>query len=357
MTTPDSNSAITSKTIILFGDSLTQFGYGVENKKRVNVDDDDNKNETEKDDDDHDDGCIATSSIAVASSRSPSSSSLTSTYTIGWASLLAMKYVRRVDVVNRGYRGYTTKMAISILPKVFPIPLSSAAASQNPSSSLLFATVWFGANDSVLPEEGKRHVPIQEYGDNLKTIIEHIRRSRMTTTLTTKTATGSSSNFREEECKKRKSSDNNGTLNTSSAAQSSSPLLPLVILLTPPPVDAEKYKRYCIQTFGNNPESLARARRSNESVKLYVQKVIEIGQVMDCNVIDVFTMLGGYDDSSVYTSYLSDGVHLTQPANIMVYERLMELLERKYPQLTPDSSSSSTCCVPIQEKDWIEYFE
>ena len=37
---------------------------------------------------------------------------------IGWASLLAADYTRRADVINRGYSGYNTKMAIDLLPSL-----------------------------------------------------------------------------------------------------------------------------------------------------------------------------------------------------------------------------------------------
>ena len=66
--------------------------------------------------------------------------------TFGWASLLAADYSRRADVLSRGFSGYTSRHAVEhLLPKVFP-PHDS-----DDGGSCLFATVFFGANDSALP--------------------------------------------------------------------------------------------------------------------------------------------------------------------------------------------------------------
>jgi lysophospholipase L1-like esterase len=61
----------------------------------------------------------------------------------GWASALADAYTRRVDIVNRGYSGYNSRWALTLLDYVFP-PAASADAR--------LATVFFGANDAALPD-------------------------------------------------------------------------------------------------------------------------------------------------------------------------------------------------------------
>ena len=83
----------------------------------------------------------------------------------GWASLLASDYSRRADVLSRGFAGYTSRHAVEMLPRVF---------TGSPSESCLFCTVFFGANDAALPGE-LQHVPVEEYGQNLVKIVHHIR--------------------------------------------------------------------------------------------------------------------------------------------------------------------------------------
>ena len=108
--------------IVLFGDSITQQGFGMDGK-------------------------------------------------VGWASLLASDYSRHADVFNRGYSGYNTRMAVELLPSIFP---AANSTSSSKDSGILFCTIFFGANDAALPGE-RQHVPLEEYAKNLGTIITSIR--------------------------------------------------------------------------------------------------------------------------------------------------------------------------------------
>lgn len=103
-------------TIVLFGDSLTQMGFGDPPKVPT-----------------------------------------------GWVSLLSSAYQRRADALNRGFSGYNTRHALDLVPRVFggtPKPL--------------FCTVFFGANDHSLPGE-RQHVPKEEYANNLVEIVTSLR--------------------------------------------------------------------------------------------------------------------------------------------------------------------------------------
>jgi lysophospholipase L1-like esterase len=105
-------------SIVLFGDSLTQLGWGVDGNA-------------------------------------------------GWAALLASAYTRRADVLNRGFSGYNTRHALEVLPRIF----GDGPEMKEP---LLFCTVYLGANDSALPGE-RQYVPIDEYQRNLGKIVTSIR--------------------------------------------------------------------------------------------------------------------------------------------------------------------------------------
>jgi lysophospholipase L1-like esterase len=102
--------------IVLFGDSITQQGFGVDGH-------------------------------------------------VGWASLLAARYTRRADVFNRGFSGYNTNHAIDLLPNLF-----------GPLEQVLFCTVFFGANDAALEGESQ-YVNIEQYAANLETIVTSIRKT------------------------------------------------------------------------------------------------------------------------------------------------------------------------------------
>lgn len=87
---------------------------------------------------------------------------------LGWVGLLSNAYARRADVLNRGFSGYNTRHAVNLLPKVF-------GQDMDPNNTL-FVTVFFGANDASLPgeREHNQHVPIEEYEDNLRLIVQDI---------------------------------------------------------------------------------------------------------------------------------------------------------------------------------------
>jgi isoamyl acetate esterase len=67
----------------------------------------------------------------------------------GWAGVLADAYQRRVDVINRGYSGYTSRIGVALLDRVFPAGAGAAGAFTWPPQ---LATVFFGANDAALPD-------------------------------------------------------------------------------------------------------------------------------------------------------------------------------------------------------------
>lgn len=113
--------------ILLFGDSLTQQGFG-------------------------------NPVPGVAGTR------------FGWASLLSSSYARRADVLNRGFNGYNTRHALGVLPtSVFPVLKTT-------TRDLLFCTVFLGANDAALPGT-RQHVPPDEYERNLRSVVSGVRRA------------------------------------------------------------------------------------------------------------------------------------------------------------------------------------
>lgn len=79
---------------------------------------------------------------------------------VGWASLLAADYSRRADVLNRGYSGYNTNLALDVVPRVL--------------GKLLFCTIFLGAND-VNREGSPQHVPLSQFSKNMEFLVKDIR--------------------------------------------------------------------------------------------------------------------------------------------------------------------------------------
>ena len=100
----------------------------------------------------------------------------------GWFSLLCARYVGRADLFNRGYSGYTTRNAITLLrthtqhhlwplPPPAPSPAPSTSAPGTAFTQLIILSL--GSNDSCLRYSTPPflHVPLPAFIRNLRAII------------------------------------------------------------------------------------------------------------------------------------------------------------------------------------------
>lgn len=136
-------------------------------------------------------------------------------------------YSRRLDVINRGFGGYTSGHAIKVFPKFFPTP---------EKATVRFMTIFFGANDACLPGS-PQHVPLDVYKENLTRIIQH----------------------------------------PATVAQN-----PHILLLTPPPVN-----EYQLQGFDESKGN-AHPSRTAAFTKEYAEAVREVGASLGVPVVDVW---------------------------------------------------------------------
>ncbi|OAA38149.1 GDSL Lipase/Acylhydrolase family protein [Metarhizium rileyi] len=80
---------------------------------------------------------------------------------------LQSRFIRRLDVVNRGFSGWTTANAVKYLPDIFPLPTST-------SPRIKYFVVLLGANDAIISlPTTSQHVPIGQYKENLTKIVTH----------------------------------------------------------------------------------------------------------------------------------------------------------------------------------------
>ncbi|EFY93396.1 GDSL Lipase/Acylhydrolase family protein [Metarhizium acridum CQMa 102] len=78
---------------------------------------------------------------------------------------LQSRFIRRLDVMNRGFSGWTTANAVKFLSDIFPKPTPT-------SPRIKYLVVLLGANDASLPTT-PQHVPIDQYKENLTKIVTH----------------------------------------------------------------------------------------------------------------------------------------------------------------------------------------
>ncbi|CAN1283803.1 GDSL esterase/lipase At5g45920, partial [Linum perenne] len=184
----------------------------------------------------------------------------------GWGASLTNHFSRKVDVVVRGYSGYNTRWALMAAEKVFPAGGGGAP---------LAVTVFFGANDACLPDRygAFQHVPVDEFKNNLRSIASLIK--------------GRWPNA-------------------------------VVLFITPPPIDEESRLKYM-----DNPSG--QPERTNQVAGEYAKGCIDVAKECGCPVIDLWTKM--QQSTNWQTSCLSDGLHLTQLGNKIVFEEVVKKLE------------------------------
>ncbi|XP_058761866.1 GDSL esterase/lipase At5g45920-like [Vicia villosa] len=185
----------------------------------------------------------------------------------GWGASLAHHFSRTVDVVLRGYSGYNTRWALKVLERVF---------SESQESDPIAVTVFFGANDACLPDRYSafQHVPLDEFKENLRSIVSFFKKRWPTTH---------------------------------------------VLLITPPPIDEEARLRY---PYLDNPENLP--ERTNEAAGEYARACIAVANECQVPVIDLWTKMQQSPGWEKF--YLSDGLHLTNGGNQLVFEEVIRKL-------------------------------
>lgn len=80
-----------------------------------------------------------------------------------FSAALQLRYIRRLDVVNRGFGGYNTDQALKLLPRIIGRP---------EHGRIKYLLCLFGANDACL-SSSNQHVPLPRYSENLKKILNH----------------------------------------------------------------------------------------------------------------------------------------------------------------------------------------
>eukprot|EP00736_Rhodelphis_marinus_P009031 Rmarinus@m.29158 len=209
-------------TVVCFGDSLTQLGFSVE--------------------------------------------------PLGWGALLQSAYNRKADVLDRGFSGYNTRMAVPVVPML-------------PSAALYI--ICFGANDAALTDRSQQGIPVDEYADNLTTIVRQLQRLHH-------------------------------------KAQ--------FLLVTPPAVDPERWRDALKAMKG--VDELTRSKERTEAMAL---RCCQVAQDLQVPVVNLHAAM--LQDSVHWAALLSDGLHLSTEGNLLMFREISRCISEAYPALSADSLS------------------
>ncbi|KAL8261048.1 hypothetical protein R6Q59_025097 [Mikania micrantha] len=186
----------------------------------------------------------------------------------GWGASLTDAYSRKADIVVRGYGGYTTRWALFLLHHIFPLGSASLPVA---------ATIFFGANDAALPgrTSASQHVPIEEYKENLRKIVHHLK-----------------------EC---------------------CPTM-LIVLITPPPIDEEGRLEFAKSVYGEKAMKLP--ERTNEVAGNYANECVDVAKELGVPSVNLWSKM--QETQGWQKKFLSDGLHLTPDGNKVVYEEVVK---------------------------------
>ncbi|KAJ5903350.1 GDSL Lipase/Acylhydrolase family protein, partial [Penicillium tannophilum] len=208
----------------------------------------------------------------------------------GFEPALQDVYCRKMDVLNRGFSGYSTAHAIKVFPKFFPSPQIA---------TVRFITIFFGANDAAVPGHNQ-HVPLEQYKQNLTDIVQH----------------------------------------PAMLAQN-----PHIIFITPPPVN-----EYQLEGFDNSKNTVHPSRTA-ALTRTYAEGMRELGASLNIPVVDTWSafmasigwkegqpLLGSRDapNSEAFGSLFTDGLHLTPAGYRIVSTELMNTIRANWPEQVPE---------------------
>ncbi|KAF1830142.1 SGNH hydrolase [Decorospora gaudefroyi] len=215
----------------------------------------------------------------------------------GFAAALQAAYIRRLDVINRGFSGYNTRQALKILPTLVPPPSHA---------KIRFLTIFFGANDSSLPDApNKQHIPLDEFVTNLETIVSHPQIKAHS---------------------------------------------PRIILVAPPPINEHLWWPR------DQSSGYSRVSRLASTTKEYADAVVELGTRLNLPVVDLwkaFMVKTGFKadawkrgqplpgsleiaQSDALVELMYDGLHFNPAGYEIFYQELIKLIAERWPDQMPE---------------------
>ncbi|CAD6574173.1 MAG: hypothetical protein CYPHOPRED_005314 [Cyphobasidiales sp. Tagirdzhanova-0007] len=195
---------------------------------------------------------------------------------------LADTYVRKIDIVNRGYGGYNSRWGLHVLP---------LAKSKQPLKAI---NIWWGANDATLPMR-PQSIPVAEFKKNLNALIDMLQ-------------------------------------SPDSAYYSPDTI---IILLSPPPICVPQRQEEVRRLWGD-----VKLDRTAERTKEFADATEEVAKQRRIGFVPVFDAMmaaAGPSPDEGLRKLLCDGLHLTATGYQVVTDAFMKVIQRDYTDIAPDN--------------------
>ncbi|RSH84469.1 uncharacterized protein EHS24_005990 [Apiotrichum porosum] len=215
------------------------------------------------------------------------------------AQRLSEYWLRRLDVVNRGYGGYNSEWGIPSFEVIFGTKEDREAGR---AQEVQLLTIWFGTNDAVLPGR-LQYTPIPRFQENLKTLVDYVRN---------KDSKWYSPNTR-------------------------------IVFINPPPFIAAdrlatQYTRWRDEYKCEGPEPVL--DREWDNTKKYAEAVVELGKEINVPTIDLWTKIieaAGGESPEHLKPYFYDGLHFNSLGYKVLTDELTSMVTEHWPELHPEA--------------------
>lgn len=230
----------------------------------------------------------------------------------GWVSLMSTHYVRHADLYNRGYGGYNTRTYLALLHQHInhnTWPYQPTTADDDDSSKVTrrswqrLVTLYLGTNDAALPHsatnESRIHTPLDEFQSNLRSIVALLV-PQYGAYLSADTVSPSRYLSRHT----------------------------ALILITPGQLNITAWQLRSL-TPPYPPTSSLPVSRSLSNTANYAAAVQSVANEWHIPCLDLWSLT----PDSEWQRLLSDGLHLTEAGNRVVYDGVMRLVRENYGEL------------------------
>ena len=219
----------------------------------------------------------------------------------GWVQVLAEEFVRRIDIVNRGFSGYNSRMLLAVLPDILTQDILKRAD---------VVCIFLGSNDASMKETNpEQAVPVEEFGDNLLKIISYLL--------------------------------SNGVPKEA------------FIIISPPPVLPDKWTN----TLNLRPGPKLPNCKSNDLTKAYASECGEVAKRLNVTFVDLFTHMMDPANKINLSCALSDGLHLGADGHNILFSLLSPIFKGKLSgksgrMMFPEWKELTNTDVPESYKNW-----
>lgn len=188
------------------------------------------------------------------------------------ASLMSL-YVRRLDIIPKGFSGYNSRWALKILPKLLEI-----------YTNVKLGYIFFGSNDCCMGE--RQHIPIEEFEENILKLIDIYKQ--------------------------------NG--------------VDKVILVTPALFNGELWN---VQKAVEVNQGYTRSNEDFEKYGTVLEKIGTKLNLPVVNLNKAFKEYAAKNLDGKWQELLCDGLHFSGYGYHAFYDELVETIEKRYPELGP----------------------